>query len=509
MNRAFRRTKIIATLGPACESPEMLEKLLLAGADVVRLNFSHGTAAEHRARAERVREIAAKLDRHVAILADLQGPKIRIARFKDDRKVHLRVGQRFDLDVALPDDQGDENQVGCCYEDLPRDVKAGDILLLNDGLVELRVESVQGTRVHCRVTVGGVLSNHKGINKQGGGLSAPALTDKDKEDLRTAVAIDADYLAISFPRSRADIDEARRLLREAGSDMGIVAKIERAEAIRDGVIEGIIDASDAIMVARGDLGVEIGDAQLPHEQKRLIRLARMRNKVAITATQMMESMISNPLPTRAEVSDVANAVIDGTDAVMLSAETAAGEFPDRAVAAMARVCLEAEKYPRERQSDHRLNERFERIDEAIALSAMYIANHLEVRAIGALTETGSTPLWMSRISSGIPIFALTSHEKTCRRVTLFRGVYPIFFDEKRISDHAVLNRAIAEEFLKRNLVDLDHRIILTKGDLSGHTGGTNALKIARITDVLAAAPENWRELCFNRDPAQPSESHER
>ncbi|MDD5033551.1 MAG: pyruvate kinase [Methylococcaceae bacterium] len=487
-NQTIRRTKIIATLGPASESPDILEKVLLAGADVLRLNFSHGTAEEHRARAERVRSIAARLGRHVGILADLQGPKIRIARFKDG-PITLQEGQAFDLDIALDPGAGDATQVGCCYEDLPRDVKAGDRLLLNDGLIELKANSIEGTRIKCVVTIGGVLSNHKGINKLGGGLSAPALTDKDKEDLRTAVDIGADYLAISFPRSKEDILEARELLRQAGSDMGIVAKIERAEAILDGVIEEIIDASDAIMVARGDLGVEIGDALLPHQQKRLIKLARARNKVVITATQMMESMIENPQPTRAEVSDVANAVLDGTDAVMLSAETASGKFPERAVAAMARVCLEAENYPRSGlTTDHRINEQFQKIDEAIAMSAMYIANHLQVRAIGALTETGSTPLWMSRISSGIPIFALTSHEKTCRRVTLLRGVYPISFDEQGIVDHHVLNRAIVEEFLKRDLVERKDTVILTKGDLTGLTGGTNALKIARVTDVLTAAP---------------------
>ncbi len=285
------------------------------------------------------------------------------------------------------------------------------------------------------------------------------------------------------------MEEARELLRQAGSSMALVAKIERAEAILDGVIEGIIAASDVIMVARGDLGVEIGDAQLPREQKRLISLARTYNKAVITATQMMESMIENPAPTRAEVSDVANAVFDGTDAVMLSAETASGHFPDRAVAAMARICLEAEKYPRIRKSEHRMEEVFHRIDEAIALSAMYIANHLPVRAIGALTETGSTPLWMSRISSGIPIFALTSHEKTCRKVTMYRGVYPISFDEKGITDHHVLNRRIAEEFLRLHLVFEDDMVILTKGDLTGRTGGTNALKIARISDLLVAAPD--------------------
>jgi pyruvate kinase len=495
MNKVFRRTKIIATLGPASESPDVLEKVLRAGADVIRLNFSHGTADEHRARAERVREISKKLHRHVAILADLQGPKIRVARFKDNKKVNLVRGQKFDIDVDLPKDVGDETQVGCDYKELARDVKAGDTLLLNDGLIVMNVDAVEGNRVKCTVAVGGVLSNHKGINKQGGGLSAPALTDKDKQDLKTAVSIGADYLAISFPRSAEDMEEARRLLEAEGSDAGLVAKVERAEAVNDDdVLIGIIKASDAVMVARGDLGVEIGDARLPHVQKHMIKLARTYNKVAITATQMMESMINNPVPTRAEVSDVANAVFDGTDAVMLSAETASGDFPDSAVEAMARVCVEAEKYPRER-SKHRLHEDFTHIDETIAMSAMYAANHLGVRAIGALTETGSTPLYMSRISSGIPIFALTSHEKTCRRVTLFRGVYPIFFNEKGIHDHAILNRAIVEQFLRRGLAENEDRIILTKGDLSGTSGGTNAMKIASINEVLAAAPADWKDHC--------------
>lgn len=493
MERVIRRTKIIATLGPASESPEMLEKLLRAGTDVIRLNFSHGTADEHRLRADRVRAISRKLKRHVAILADLQGPKIRVARFKN-KKVILQRGQTFTLDVALPSDEGDETQVGCDYKELPQDVKTGDYLLLNDGLIVMQVDSVEDTRIYCTVVIGGELSNHKGINKQGGGLSAPALTDKDKEDLKTAVEIDADYLAISFPRNRFDMEEARALLDQAGSTMGLVAKIERAEAIEKGVLEGIIEASDAIMVARGDLGVEIGDARLPHVQKHMIQLARTYNKVAITATQMMESMIHNPQPTRAEVSDVANAVYDGTDAVMLSAETAAGQFPDLAVEAMARVCLEAEKYPRER-SKHRLHEKFNLIDEAIAMSAMYAANHLKVRAIVALTETGNTSLWMSRISSGIPVFAFTSHEKTCRRVTLLRGVFPVPFNEKGIQDHAILNRAIVDALLRRGLAEPTDRIILTKGDLTGTTGGTNTMKITSINEVLAAAPEDWYNYC--------------
>ncbi|WP_077732509.1 pyruvate kinase [Methylocaldum sp. 14B] len=478
----MRRTKIVATLGPATDDPAILERAIRAGIDVVRLNFSHGDAETHKKRAEAVKAISRKLNRHVGILVDLQGPKIRIARFQGDGKVHLREGARFDLDTALPPDQGDERQVGCLYSDLPKDVKPGDVLLLDDGRIELGIDRIEGSRIVCRVVVGGELSNHKGINKQGGGLSAAALTDKDREDINTAAEIDADYLAVSFPRSASDIREARDLLRAAGGEAGIVAKIERAEALEPGVIESIVDASDAIMVARGDLGVEIGDAQLPWVQKDLIKLARSRDRAVITATQMMESMIHSPMPTRAEVFDVANAVIDGTDAVMLSAETASGKYPDKAIAAMVRICKEAELHPRVRQSTHRIDETFDYIDEAIAMASMYIANHLPVKAIGAQTESGSTPLWMSRISSGIPIYALTQHEKTCRKVTLYRGVYPISF-YSTTSDHAVLNREIINEFLSRDLVKPGDLVILTKGDLTGVRGGTNALKIARVGAV--------------------------
>ncbi|HYE36191.1 pyruvate kinase [Methylocaldum sp.] len=478
----MRRTKIVATLGPATDDPAVLERAIRAGLDVARLNFSHGDAETHKKRAEAVRAITRKLNRHVGILVDLQGPKIRIARFQGNGKVHLRENARFDLDTAFPPDQGDEHQVGCLYSDLPRDVNPGDVLLLDDGRIELGVDRIEGSRIVCRVIIGGELSNHKGINKQGGGLSAAALTDKDKLDIKTAAEIDADYLAVSFPRSASDLQEARDLLRAAGGEAGIVAKIERAEALQPGVIEAIVDASDAIMVARGDLGVEIGDAVLPWVQKDLIKLARSRDRAVITATQMMESMIHSPMPTRAEVFDVANAVIDGTDAVMLSAETATGKYPDKAIAAMNRICKEAEQHPRVRQSGHRIDETFGYIDEAIAMASMYVANHLPVKAIGAQTETGSTPLWMSRISSGIPIYALTRHEKTCRKVTLYRGVYPISF-YSTTSDHAVLNREIINEFLSRDLVKQGDLVILTKGDLTGVRGGTNALKIARVGGV--------------------------
>ncbi len=473
----FRRTKIIATLGPATDAPAMLEKLICAGVDVVRLNFSHETHTAQQRRAKAVRECAEKCGREIGIIADLQGPKIRIECFKEG-EITLCEGDLFTLNATLPSNDGDQQQVGITYKQLPGDVRADDLLLLDDGRITLKVKKIEGGRVHCEVTVGGVLSNHKGINRQGGGLSAGALTHKDREDIAAAAAMNVDYLAVSFPRTAEDIQEARRLFQIAGGNGGIIAKIERAEALVN--YEEIIKASDAIMVARGDLGVEIGDATLPTAQKFLIKKARDLNKVVITATQMMESMIDSPIPTRAEVSDVANAVFDGTDAVMLSGETAMGNYPDKAVIAMDRVCREAEKQPAARSSDHRMTNQFGRIDEAIAMAAMYSANHLNVKAIAALTESGSTPLWMSRISSGIPIFALSRHISTRRRVTLYRGVYSTNFDDTQLVDTVQANQILIKELLQRGAVSEGDIIIITKGDLRGVAGQTNLMKIVCV-----------------------------
>ncbi len=472
----LRRTKIIATLGPATDDPKMLDALIQAGVDVVRLNFSHGTHEEHRLRAETVRNRARAHGRQVGVLADLQGPKIRIERFQEG-KVILQEGARFVLDASLAPDAGNEERVGITYKQLPEDVHRGDTLLLDDGHVVLWVEDVTGPRIECRVVVGGVLSDSKGINRQGGGLSAKALTDKDRADIRAAADIQADYLAISFPRSGDDVNEARELLRQAGGHGGIVAKIERAEAVDN--LDEIILASDAVMIARGDLGVEIGDAELPAVQKRIIQIARTMDRVVITATQMMQSMVESPIPTRAEVFDVANAVIDGTDAVMLSAETATGKFPDKVVEAMDRICKGAERQRNALAVERRQQVRFNRIDEAIAKAAMYTANHLGVKAIAALTESGATPLWMSRISSGIPIYALTRHVETRRKVTLYRGVYPVSFDVTS-TDHAEVNREAIDELMRRGAVRDGDLVIITKGDLAGVLGGTNAMKILRV-----------------------------
>ncbi len=475
-----RRTKILATLGPATDDPKVLDKIIEAGVDVVRINFSHGSAEEHLDRAERVRNRARAHGRQVGVLCDLQGPKIRIEKFKEG-KVFLEEGASFIIDSSFDKNGGTVERVGSAYKQLHEDLARGDTLLLDDGRLVFWVDSVEGTEVKCRVVVGGDLSDRKGINKQGGGLSAPALTEKDREDIKTAARIGADYLAVSFPRHAQDIHEARALFNAAGSNGAIVAKIERAEALQ--VIDEIILASDVIMIARGDLGVEIGDAALPPVQKMLIHKSREMNRVVITATQMMESMIENQIPTRAEVFDVANAVLDGTDAVMLSAETAAGKYPDKAISAMHRVCIEAEKQRQATESEHRIHTEFNNIDEAIAMAAMYSANHLNVKAIAALTESGSTTLWMSRISSGIPIYAMTRHVYTRRKVTLFRGVYPVSFDVTA-SDHAELNREAIDELRRRGAVRDGDLVIITKGDLMGVHGGTNAMKIVKVGEMV-------------------------
>jgi len=482
-----RRTKILATLGPATDDPKVLDALISAGVDVVRLNLSHGTHEEHRRRAEAIRDRAGASGRQVGLLIDLQGPKIRISRFRDG-PIQLNEGDHFTLDTACGPDEGDQIRVGLTFPDLIYDVERADTLLLADGAIQLWVDEVVGGQIRCRVVVGGVLSDGKGINRQGGGLSAPALTGKDRQDIIFSAGIEADYLAVSFVRSAEDVNEARRLLREADGKGDIISKIERAEAVD--AIDEIIEASEAIMIARGDLGVEIGDAELPAVQKMLIRKARSGNKVVVTATQMMESMIEHPIPTRAEVFDVANAVLDGTDAVMLSAETAAGSYPVKAVEAMDRVCREAEKQTKVRKSHHRLDSVFGRVDEAIAMATMYTANHLQVAAIAALTESGSTPKWMSRISSSIPIYALTSHVATRRKVTLFRGVYPISFDVVG-HDSQQANQDIVDELKRRGQVRDGDLIVITKGDLTGVEGGTNVLKILRVGEY--AVPERTND----------------
>jgi pyruvate kinase len=474
-----RATKIVATLGPASSDPALLEQMIRAGVNVVRLNFSHGKAQDHIDRARLVREAAQRAGREVAIMADLQGPKIRVGKFADG-KVFLEPGQKFVLDAARTE-LGDIDAVGLDYKALPHEVKAGDVLLLNDGLIVITVDFVKGEAVHTTVKLGGELSNNKGINKQGGGLTAPALTAKDMDDIRTAMAFQADYVAVSFPKNATDMEMARQLCNVAAAEFnnkpGLIAKIERAEAIPK--LEEILLASDGIMVARGDLAVEVGNAAVPALQKRMIKLAREHDKVVITATQMMESMITNPVPTRAEVSDVANAVLDGTDAVMLSAETAAGKYPLETVIEMAKICLAAEGAEPVKLDADFTGKTFQRIDQSIAMGALFTAYHLGAKAIVAMTDSGSTALWMSRHLIQVPIYALTPRIATQRRMTLFRNVRPLLMDTSADRDTALMD---AENHLKvRGIVQKDDVYAITCGEPMGAPGGTNMLKICRVS----------------------------
>jgi pyruvate kinase len=473
-----RHTKIVATLGPASSDPVVLERMIRAGVDVVRLNFSHGKAQDHIDRAALVREVAARVGKPVAIMADLQGPKIRVGKFAEG-KVMLENGQPFVLDGGRSE-LGDVNGVGLDYKELPRDVKPGDTLLLNDGLIVMTVDAVRGEAVHTTVKVGGELSNNKGINKQGGGLTAPALTAKDMEDIKTAMSFQCEYVAVSFPKSATDMEMARQLANVAGEPWrhkpGMIAKIERTEAIPQ--LEAILKSSDGIMVARGDLAVEVGNAAVPALQKKMIRMAREMDKVTITATQMMESMIQNPVPTRAEVSDVANAVLDGTDAVMLSAETAAGKYPVETIEQMAAIAIAAERAEETRPDTDFTLKQVVRIDQAIAMGALFTAHHLGCKAILALTESGSTTLWMSRYRIDVPIYGLTSQPLSQRKMALYRNVRSILMPKHDDRDAALKE---AEDLLvARGVLKPGDTYAITCGEPMGYPGGTNMLKVCRV-----------------------------
>lgn len=470
----IRRTKIVATLGPSSSSEEMLARMIGAGVNVVRLNFSHGTAEEHINRANIVRNIALKLNRPIGVLCDLQGPKIRIGKFANG-KITLKSGDLFTLDASC--ELGDQTQVGLDYKTLPDEVEAGTILLLDDGRITMEVKQVKGSKILCAVLAGGDLSNNKGINKKGGGLSAEALTEKDKEDIKTAVALEADYVAISFPREAADVEFAKSLVKHAGGTAGIVAKIERAEAID--AAEEIVAASDAIMVARGDLGVEVGDAAVPGLQKRLITMARASHKPVITATQMMESMIYNPIPTRAEVSDVANAILDGTDAVMLSAETAAGKYPVETVEAVHRVAVAAEKEYFTRFDSRARRDAFNKSDESIAMATIYITQRLAVKAIATLTQSGNTAHWLAQKDNMALIYALSPVRTARRKLTLYRGVFPFPINQEGKDRDEVLHE-MEDILIKEGVVETGDRVILTFGEPIGNPGGTNTMKIITI-----------------------------
>ena len=478
----MKATKIVATLGPASDTVEIIAAMIEAGCDVFRLNFSHGTPEDHLGRANRVREAATRVGREVAIMGDLQGPKIRVGKFEGG-KAWLEAGQPFLLDAALDNKAPVSNaqQASLDYKELPQDVKVGDTLLLSDGLIQLKVERVVGDKVYTTVELGGELSNNKGINRLGGGLTAAALTAKDMADIKTAVEIDCDYLAISFPKSANDMQTARTILAAAGGKAKLIAKIERAEAIVPQTLDEIIDASDGIMVARGDLAIEVGNAAVPALQKRMIKRARDRNKLTITATQMMESMITAPVPTRAEVSDVANAVLDGTDAVMLSAESATGKYPVETVRTMTAIALAAERSQVYELDSDFINQQFVRVDQAIAMAALFTAFHLNVKAIAALSQSGSTALWMSRHDSGVPIFALTPEVSAARRAALYRGVQPVVVPFNADREMAL---QAAEDALKlRGAVNDGDLIVLSCGEPMGKSGGTNALKVVRVGEL--------------------------
>ena len=472
----LRRTKILATLGPATDAPGVLDDLVRAGVNVVRLNFSHGTPEHHETRIRAVREAAARQGREVGILADLQGPKIRIEKFAAG-KVALKSGDAFALVCRADAPAGDTTQVGVSYLGLVQDVREGDMLLLDDGLMALRVTGIDGDTVHTTVLTDGYLSDRKGLNRLGGGLSLGALTEQDKEHIVIAARLGVDFLAVSFCRSAADMHEARSLAVAAGSDAALVAKIERAEAIEN-LVE-ITIASDVVMVARGDLGVEIGDAELPGLQKKIIRTALEHNRVVITATQMLQSMVDNPIPTRAEVLDVANAVIDGTDAVMLSAETASGTYPVKAVEAMVRICLGAERLF-DRDTDYEAAPRnLERADQAIAMASMFLAEHIKVRAILALTESGGTARFLSRFRSEAPIFGLSRHDGARRKMSLMRDVFPVAFDSRGLPTREAARGAIKQLFELELLTEGD-RVLITSGDHMEKHGTTNTLRLLQV-----------------------------
>ncbi len=472
-----RSTKIVATLGPASSSKEVISRMVVAGVDVVRMNFSHGTREEHLARAALVREAAHEAGRTVGMMCDLQGPKIRIGKFENG-KVVLEKGAAFILDAECA--TGNAERVGLDYRELTKDVRPGDVLLLDDGRLVLDVGRVSGSEIFTTVRVGGELSNNKGINRLGGGLTAAALTAKDMQDIKTAVEMKADFIAVSFPKSGADMYMARELMRAAGGKAVVIAKMERAEAVA--AMGELVRASDGIMVARGDLAVEVGDAAVPALQKKLIRTAREQNKLTITATQMMESMITSPVPTRAEVSDVANAVLDGTDAVMLSAETAAGAYPAETVEAMARICLEAEKSDEVTLDREFLNRVFTRVDQSIAMAALFTAHHLNVKAIAALTQSGSTALWISRLNSGVPIYALTPEITTRYRLSLYRDVFPLMISYHGHELGKMLEEA-EEKLVEAGVVADGDLIVVTFGEPIGTSGGTNTMKIVKVGEA--------------------------
>jgi pyruvate kinase len=452
----------------------MVKSLVDAGMDVARLNFSHGDYSDHEANYNYVRSASDATGRAVGILADLQGPKIRLGRFSTGATLWA-TGET--VRITVEDVMGVHDRVSTTYKNLAVDASPGDRLLVDDGNVGLVVDAIEGDDVVCKVTEGGRVSNNKGLSLPGMNVSVPAMSEKDIADLEFALKLGVDLIALSFVRSPADIEQVHEIMDRVGRRVPVIAKLEKPEAIAN--LEAIVLAFDAIMVARGDLGVELPLEEVPLVQKRAIQMARENAKPVIVATQMLESMIEHSRPTRAEASDVANAVLDGTDAVMLSAESASGQYPVETIAAMNRICIEAERtQPVNLDSDF-LNRVFQRVDQSIALAAIFTAYHLKVKAIASLTESGSTALWMSRLNCGVPIYALTAQTTTRYRCTLFRDVYPLMV--KYVGENREELLAEAEAVLVRHgIVKEGDIIVLTIGEPIGKSGGTNTMKIVKV-----------------------------
>jgi pyruvate kinase len=472
-------TKIVATIGPATSTPEMIERLLLAGMNVARVNFSHGTHEEHERRLTMLREAAARLGRPLAILQDLQGPKIRTGNLAGGQAVRLQSGARFT--ITTNEVVGTAERVSTTYEPLPRDVRSGDRILLSDGLIELRVLESSADEVHTEVVFGGELREHQGINLPGVRVSAPALTEKDVEDLEFGLAHDADYVALSFVRQAADLHDIKRRIAAAGKNTPVIAKIEKPEALQD--LGGILAACDGIMVARGDLGVEMPPEQVPVVQKQLIEAANDAGVPVITATQMLDSMIRNPRPTRAEASDVANAIIDGTDAVMLSGETATGSFPIESVEMMVRIAEVAEASGR--HGDHSSTQAWQKVArqpsmaDAISSAACAIVSALPTKGIVAFTMSGGTARMMSRLRPEVRIFAFTPSDEVYQRLSLVWGVTPLKCEYvDRLDD---LGDMVNSELRACGVVQPGDMVVMTGGHPLTVRGKSNFVKVLTIS----------------------------
>uniref|UniRef100_A0A831XFG6 Pyruvate kinase n=1 Tax=Geobacter metallireducens TaxID=28232 RepID=A0A831XFG6_GEOME len=471
MDKLSRKTKIVATLGPASSSPEMIEKLMEAGVDLFRLNFSHGANDQRRDVIAAIRRLSAARGKEIGILADLQGPKIRTGRMENGA-IPLKKGET--LDITTDEVLGTPALISTIYKPLPHDVKAGSRILMDDGLIELRVQSVEGNRVRCTVVEGGTLKDLKGINLPGVHVSAPSLSEKDLRDLEFCIAEGVDYIALSFVRTAADVEELKRILFERDVRIPVVAKIEKPEALRN--FKSILKAADAVMVARGDLGVEISAEKVPLFQKKIIRACNEAGKPVITATQMLESMINHPRPTRAETSDVANAILDGTDAVMLSGETASGQFPLEAVRTMDKVALDVERYaqmedgPRQRRHNPS-------IAEAVAEAACRAAVTLNARAIAVMTQSGSTAALISKFRPPLPVIAFSQSLETRRRLSLYWGVKPFPIGTMAGTDEQI---AAVESTLLSGGYRRGDIIVITMGVPVEARGSTNLMKVHKL-----------------------------